>query len=134
MGSLFLFTIMGMMTLALYVLEVQAVNQSVQAASRWAVAGVNLVSPGGGQIALPQCGLNASPAGQAPAGMITVAQAAAGPFGANIDSTTMETAAPDTSQGTIGCVVTLTLPYRVFGLPFGLSLGNVTATATDYVT
>lgn len=133
-GGLFIFTILGMITLSLYVFEVQAANQAVQAAARWAVAGIHLQSPGAGQIALPPCGRNASPAGQPPAGMLTVAQAAVGPFAGSITTTTMQTATPDTAQGTIGCVVTVTLPYRSFGLPFGLSLGDVTASATDYVT
>ncbi len=137
-GALFLFTIMGMMTLALYVFEVQAANRAVQAAARWAVAGVNMKQLTGaqGNTLVPECGPNGPLPGVAPSGMLNSAQAAAGPFAPSITSTTLETAVPNTAYTNEGpgCVVTVTLPYRAFGLPFGLSLGNVTATATDYVT
>ncbi len=133
-GSLFIFTVLGLVSLSFYVFEVQAANWAVQAAGRWSVAAQNLQSPGSGQIALPQCGSNASPPGSPPPKMLAVAGAAAGPFGSRITASSMQTAMPDTAQGTIGCVVTVTLPYDGLPLPFGISLGDVTATATDYVT
>ena len=128
----FFAVVVGIVSAATYVFEVQVANDAAQASARWGVASVNWT---GSPTAGPQC-----PASPPPAAMLAAARAAAGPFAGSItDSTLSAAAAPPTSStglgsGTYGCEIQVTLPFVNFAGYFGLGPRTITATAVDYVT
>lgn len=134
-GSIFLLVVGALMSAALYVFEVQMANDSAQAAARWAVAVTNYSST----TSAPQC--TVSPATAPPAGMISAAKAAAGPFASGLTLTTsipsnanVSTGANNASEDQLGCTVKVSVPNILFGgwVPFGPH--NITAVAVDYET
>ena len=130
-APIFLLTMVGIFSAVFYVFEVQVANDAVQAAARWGVADANFQTVMVGSPPAPEqepwC--IASP-GDAPTPMVTVAQAAAGPFAGDITPTTLVTAS---ASGGYGCQVTVTLPYAAFGGLFHVGPTSITATAVDYV-
>ncbi|MHB8324088.1 MAG: TadE family protein [Candidatus Dormibacteria bacterium] len=123
--------VFGLFSAATYVFEVQVANQAAQAAARWGVAAANFQ----GDPPAPQC-----PSSPPPDGMISAAQAAAGPFASSINKSTLQdlAAMPPASaglvSGTYGCQIQVTIPYVSFGGFFNLGPTSITATAIDYVT
>ncbi|MGB6771417.1 MAG: TadE family protein [Candidatus Dormiibacterota bacterium] len=140
-GSIFLLVVGALLSGALYVFEVQMANDSAQAAARWAVAVTNYTVPASGTTPLPQCTAGGTTA--PPAGMISAAKAAAGPFAGGLTLTTSTPNNANVSTGSngpnggtdqAGCTVTVSVPNILFGgwVPFGPH--NITAVAVDYET
>lgn len=130
-APLFFAMVIGLISAATYVFEVQVANDSAQAAARWAIAAANFT----GSTPAPQC-----PSAVAPAGMVAVARSAAGPLAGSINASTITdlgasaSAGSGLAAGTYGCEIQVTVPYVSFGGFFDLGPTHITATAVDYVT